>query len=207
MVSTREWFQMKPPCTWVCPKKASRLEVAESLPGFNSGHHVFVFIERRAMQHLEAVQQNRPFGKAADIFDIRGRQVPLRPQRRGARYRVEPFQILLAGGDLVVIAPHHNGAMGAHPIHHEIGLGAVAHQVAAAERLVIAAGGFADHGLQRLPVAMKIAHDEIAHGKLDYAFLSRRTEISGGAPIRAGMPMVPMPRVTYAAERPARKSP
>jgi len=24
MVSTRDWFQMNPPCTWVCPKKAMR---------------------------------------------------------------------------------------------------------------------------------------------------------------------------------------
>ena len=106
-----------------------------------------------------------------------------------------------------MIAPHHHGAIGAHPIHHHIGIGAVAHQIAAADRPVVAAGGFAKHGLQCLPVAMKIAHDEITHGKLNYAFLRRRMEISGGAPIRAGMPMVPMPRVTYSAERPARKSP
>ena len=32
--------------------------------------------------------------------------------------------------------------------------------------------------------------------KTGYAFLKRSTEISGGAPKRAGIPMVPMPRVT-----------
>ena len=41
-------------------------------------------------------------------------------------------------------------------------------------------------------------------GRKAYAFLSRRSEISGGAPIRAGMPMVPIPRVTYAVARPMR---
>jgi len=50
MVSTREWFQMKPPCTCVCPKRPAGSRGSRSLPGFASGYDVLVLIERRAVQ-------------------------------------------------------------------------------------------------------------------------------------------------------------
>jgi len=49
--------------------------------------------------------------------------------------------------------------------------------------------------LQAFPVGVNIAQDQVSHARA-HAFIKRSSAISGGAPIRAGMPMVPMPRVT-----------
>src|SRR5208283_4199017 len=108
----------------------------------------------------------------------------------------EPLQVIESGARAVVIAADHHRAMIPHPIHHQVRIGGISYQVAAADGLVVFAFGLLNNGFQGFPVGVEIAEDEIAHGDSVYTFLNRRTEISGGAPIRAGMPMVPMPRVT-----------
>ena len=83
----------------------------------------------------------------------------------------------------------------ADPIRHSIGVGAITNQIAEAENaIVIAHGGFQDGG-ERFEIAVEIAKNDVTQERLQ-AFRKRISVISGGAPMRAGMPMVPMPRVT-----------
>jgi len=72
----------------VCPKMARRLsEVAESLPGFNSGHHVFVFIETASHATPGSrSSRNRPFGKAADVLRYSRASGSAASRGRGARH-------------------------------------------------------------------------------------------------------------------------
>ena len=71
------------------------------------------------------------------------------------------------------------------------------------KHLVVLARGMLQYRLQALPVGVNVAEDQVSHAAA-YAFLKRNSAISGGAPNRTGMPMVPIPRVTYSAAAPRR---
>jgi hypothetical protein len=55
--------------------------------------------------------------------------------------------------------------MGLHPLHYPIGIGAIANHVAAADRARVSAFGGIEDGLQRLPVGVEIAYNQVTHGR------------------------------------------
>src|SRR5450759_3797555 len=74
------------------------------------------------------------------------------------------------------------------PIADRVGVGAVADEVAAAEGVVVAAGGLGEDGLESLDVGMEVADNEIAHGEVELSLsepqerdLRRRSDTSGNA--------------------------
>ena len=148
------------------------------------------------MKDLDAVQKLRSLAQLADEAGVVGREVFKGPEGGGTGHRVEPFQIFEAGAGPIVVAANHHRAMRAHPLDHLVGVGSVPNYIAAADHARIPAFGVIEHRLQRLPVGMEIAYGQVTHGERIQAFVSVNREISGGAPIRAGIPMVPMPGVT-----------
>lgn len=66
-----------------------------------------------------------------------------------------------------MVAAHHQGAVGAHPFDHRVGVGAITYQVAAAEGALVEAFGLADNGLEGFPVGVQVAEDDIAHRAAD----------------------------------------
>ena len=144
-------------------ERQRRLQIAEDQPGIRHAQNVFVFVERRAVYHLEAVERKRPFGQIANILRILRRQRVMRPDGRGARHRIEPLQVVEFHGSLVVIAPHHSRGVRAHPLGHRIGIRAVADQVAAAQHLVVLARGMLHRRLQAFQVGVYIAQDQVSH--------------------------------------------
>ena len=119
-----------------------------------------------------------------------------RPERGLTGHGIEPLQIVETGTGAVVIAADDGGAIIADPLDDEVGIGGIAYQIATTDGLVVLTGRFGDDGLECFPIGMEVAEYEVAHWRWIYAFRNRKREISGGAPMRAGMPMVPMPRVT-----------
>ena len=69
-----------------------------------------------------------------------------------------------------------------------IRVGAVSHQVAGRQDPVVQALGVGQHRLERLSVGVYVAQDQVRHSWI--------MDTSGVAPMRAGTPTVPMPRVT-----------
>src|ERR1019366_7600053 len=102
----------------------------------NSGQ-VLVFVERRAVHEIEAVQRQRASRKMADPIDFIETQLVLSPEGGGSRGGIEPLQVLQSGGRLVVIAADNPLSVGAHPFGGELRIGAVADDVAEAGDLVV----------------------------------------------------------------------
>ena len=107
-------------------------------------------------------------------------------------YIIEPFQIIDAGHNLVVIAAHDGLAVGPCPFDDFRRMRIVADQVAAADNLLILALRRGKHRLERIPVGVQIAYEEVSHRRINV--------ISGGAPNRTGTPIVPSPELTYREE-------
>ena len=74
------------------------------------------------------------------------------------------------------------------PVHNSIGIGTITDEVSATHRVVISAACIFQNGLERVPVGVNVAEDQIAHSLIN--------ETSGGAPKRTGTPIVPIPEET-----------
>lgn len=98
---------------------------------------------------------------------------------------------MIPANDFVQIVPR--------PIDDRVRIRAITDQVPQALDSIILALGVLKHSLQRFQVCVNIAQDQVRHN------LIRAT--SGGAPIRAGNPMVPIPRDTKIDFDPSRYNP
>src|SRR5579863_2883201 len=98
-----------------------------------------------------------------------------------------------------MIAAHDGGDVGARPIDGEVRIRAVAGQVAQADDAVILSAGVGEDRFESLAIGVNIADDQERH--------RRSSATSGGAPRRAGSPMVPIPRETKMERSPSRYKP
>ena len=114
------------------------------------------------------------------------------PTGGGLGYIIEPLQVIDAGHNLVMIAAHDGVAVGPGPFNDFRGMRIVADQVAAADNPLVLALRRSKHRLERIPVGVQIAYEEVSHRRINV--------ISGGAPNRTGTPIVPSPELTYSEE-------
>jgi len=117
------------------------------------------------VHYLKTVHRKRSFRQSAGVIRILLGENLRGPQGSRACDRVEPFQIVQAGTGFIVVSAHHGGAIGANPFDAAIRIGAIADKIAAAERLIEAAGGICLHRVKRFPVRMDVAQDQVAHGR------------------------------------------
>jgi hypothetical protein len=148
-------------------------DVAEGLGGFRGGDDVVVLVERRAVHEVETGDLDGTFRQRADVGGVVGGQLALGPQGGGARDGVEPLQVFHADAGAVVIAPHDLGDIGADPLRDGVGVGAVAHEIAAAQHPVVAPGGGLQHRFERLQIGVYVADDEVPQIRLASAVSGR----------------------------------
>ena len=84
-----------------------------------------------------------------------------------------------------MISAHDVGDIVPRPFGDRVRICAVAHHIATTYDAIVAGLRVGKDGLERLPVGMDVAEDQVAH--------RRRRDTSGGAPRRTGTPMVPIP--------------
>ena len=145
------------------------------------------------MDQIHSVIGQRTARQAFQVFAIFRKQGVAGPQRGGLRRGIEILHGLKGGGlglgaDPVVIAADDDRHIFAGPLHNRVGVRAVTHQIAQAQDAVVAPARVIEHGLMRFQVRVNVAQDQIRH--------KRTSATSGGAPMRAGMAMVPIPRET-----------
>ena len=113
---------------------------------------------------MEPIHSQRTRRQPAQIIEVHLTQLAHRPHACRARNRIEPFEVFHTAAGAVVISPHHGGEIFAGPIEHAVGIRPVTGQIAAADNLVIPAARVFNNGFEGFPVAVQIAHYEIAHG-------------------------------------------
>src|SRR5690242_11616860 len=87
----------------VSEKREAALQIAKSVAGLVGCHHVFVFVPRRTVEDLHAIDKSGAFLQIAHVGGVLGGQLLASPDRSSARDRVEPLQVLLARASLVMI--------------------------------------------------------------------------------------------------------
>lgn len=98
-----------------------------------------------------------------------------------------------------MIAAHDRRDILARPIGHRIRIRPIPDQIAQAQNAVVLPFGVGQHRFERLEIGVNIAENQMRHRVT--------SATSGGAPRRAGNPMVPMPRDTKIDAEPCRYNP
>mgnify|MGYP007019850119 CR=1 FL=1 len=163
-------------------------DVARKLGDIQSVNQIFILVKRRSVQDLKAVRFYGTFRQISQVLRIGRRKRFHSPLGGRPRHRVEPFQFLRACTGLVVVSSHDHGYRFARPLDDAVRVGTVSDEVTAAKNRVVAAGSMIENGLESGPVRVDVTQDQVAHKRIK--------AISGGAPTRTGIPIVPTPRVT-----------
>ena len=125
----------------------------------------------------------------------------MRPFGRFGSDGIEPFEIRERGTSHIVIAADDVRSMIAAPFDNSIGIGSITDNVAAVKDDVVATRRVLQNAVERFPIPVDVAEDEIS--QRNQAFARRINATSDGAPNRAGTPTVPIPRVTKIEEGPS----
>ena len=129
-------------------------QVTECLVGFAGGNDVLVLVIRRAVEDLEGFHRHGTAGQSHNVVRIFAGEGLQGPDGGIAGYRVEPLEIFLAGRGTVVIAAHDDGTVRADPVANQVGIGAVADQIAAADGAIVGAMGLGEHSMQSFQVGV-----------------------------------------------------
>ena len=143
----------------VSEKRDRTVQVRSHLRHFLLGRHIFVFIERRAVENLKAVDPFGTLDQTSQIIGVLRLNDGLSPKSRQACDRVEPVQVLQPGASFIVISADNAVDVFANPPDHRVGIGAVAHQVATADDAVVLRAGTRQHSAQRFPIGVNVAED------------------------------------------------
>jgi hypothetical protein len=152
-------------------------------PGITLLDQVKVLIDGAPMHKPRFPMRKRSPGHIAQIGLVGFCKNSARPSQRGRSHCVIAFGVVQPNRDLVVIAAHHRFDKLFAPIHHFIGAGAVANQIATAENLIVVASSCLDNGMQGMQVGVDVTEDEVAQRSLflsvclDWGWLERSATI------------------------------
>ena len=116
---------------------------------------------------MPSLASSNAAGQRRQPHAVHGCQRLERPARRALRDRVEAFSLVDAARHLVVVAAHDRlRTQFLDACDHRIGIGAVADDVAEAQRPIVPAGGrVREARLERFEIRVDIGQDEVAHRK------------------------------------------
>jgi hypothetical protein len=126
---------------------------------------VVILVERGAVADLgQRIDLHRSHPQRAHVVEVLRCQLCARPQRRGPRHVIELAAVVETGRRLVVVATNHRlGFQRAHAIHHGIGFGAIANQIAEHEHAIPMARGVIHHRVERVHVGVDVGENQIPH--------------------------------------------
>src|SRR4030088_1527621 len=145
----------------------------ERFDGVASADHVFIFVERGAVDELDAgevVDVDGTLRKRAEPFKIFGSELVSRPERGEAGDGVEVLEIHEAADGFVVIAADENASQRLRFGNDFVRIAAVADRVSEIDDEVVSRSG-SQTGVQRFEVAVNVAEKKDTHKGRIIAFL------------------------------------
>jgi hypothetical protein len=131
----------------------------ERLDGVANAHHVFIFVERGAMDKLDArefVELNGPLGESAEPVKVGAGELVAGPKRSEAGDGIEVLEVHEAADGLVVIAADEDASQGLRFGDDLVGIAAVADRIAKIGDEVVG-GRSGETGVERFEIAVNVA--------------------------------------------------
>src|SRR5262245_8212579 len=146
-------------------KRNSRVGQTEVFCGVGSGEDVVVFVGYRSVDHLRVDTHSQwSDGEVRKVFAIGVGKDRSSPQNCASCMRVEFGSGVLAGGYAIVIATNRDGVQVTNCVDSLDRIGAITHNVAATENLVVAGQSRTlQTGFQGFDVGVDVTQDEKAH--------------------------------------------
>ena len=141
--------------------------------GVAGADHVFILVERRAVDELDAgefVEADGTLRQRAEPVKIFGGELVARPERGQAGDGIEFFEAHEAADGFVVIAPDEDTSDRLRFGNDFVRIAAVANSVAKIDDQVVS-GGCGQTGVERFEVAVNVAYKKDAHRGRIIAFL------------------------------------
>src|SRR6202140_1228373 len=143
---------------WICD---------EWCDGIADADHVFILVERGAMNELEVrqfVEVNRALGERAKPCEIFGSELFARQQGGEPCRGIELFEVHQAADCLVVIASHKDASNRLSAGDDFVRIPPIANRIAEIDDQIMS-GSRSQTGVQRFEVAMNVAEKKYTHGK------------------------------------------
>src|ERR1700726_1475797 len=150
----------------------------ERFDGVAGTNHVFIFVERGAVDELDAgklVDVDGTLREPAEPFEIFGSELAAGPESGEARDGVEVLKVHEAADSFVVIAADEDPSESLRARNDFVGVAAVANRVPEINDEVIGGSG-GQTGVQRFEVAVNVAEKKDTHRGRIIAFLERNDE-------------------------------
>src|SRR5467141_1130649 len=148
----------------------------ERFDGVAGADHVFIFVERRAVDELDAgklVDLDRTLRERAEPVEILGGELVARPESGEAGDGVEVLEIHEAANSFVVIAANEHASQSSRLNNDFVRITAVADRVSEIDDEVVSGSG-GQTGVQRFEVAVNVAEEKDTHKGRIIAFLKRK---------------------------------
>ena len=139
----------------------------EWLDGVAGADRVFIFVERGAVDELDAgefVDMDGTLRQRAQPFEIFGGKLVARPERSQSGDGVEVVEVHEAADGSVMIAADEDASQRLHLGNDFVGIAAVADRVSEIDDKVVGGSG-GQTSVQRFEVTVNIAEKKDAHGK------------------------------------------
>src|ERR1700686_5153345 len=153
----------------------------ERFDGVAGADHVFIFVERGAVDELEAgklVNVDGTLREPAEPFEIFGGELAARPERRKTGDGVEVLEVHEAADSFVMIAADEDLSESLRAGNDFVGIAAVANRVPEINDEVVGGSG-GQTGVQRFEVAVNVAEKKDTHKGRIIAFLGRKRRGAG----------------------------
>jgi hypothetical protein len=152
----------------------------ERFDGVAGTDHVFIFVERGAVDELDAgklVDVDGTLRKRAEPFEILGGELVARPERGEPGDGVEVLKVHESADGFVVIAADEHASQSLRFGNDFVRIAAVADRVSEIDDEVVSGSG-SQTGVQRFEVAVNVAEKKDTHKGRIIAFLGRKRGIS-----------------------------
>jgi hypothetical protein len=143
---------------------------------------------------MEVLKLERPRLELTQVVELLPVEMFSCPQRGHLGDLIEPLDLLNACHYFVVIASDYILAMRSRPFEHFRGTRIVSDNVAAANDLLKVAACVREYRIKCIRISVNIAEYQKAHKRINV--------ISGGAPVRTGISIVPRPDLRRTENRP-----
>jgi hypothetical protein len=136
----------------------------------------------------------RPHLELSQVVELLTVEVFSCPQRGNLGDLIEPLDLLNACNHFVVVASDHVRAVRSRPFEHFRRTRIVSDNVSAANDLLKVAACVREYRIKRIRIGVNIAEYQKAHKRINV--------ISGGAPVRTGISIVPRPNLRITENSP-----